>query len=150
MERKNQTGGRPSFREKVARFLSGRNGPDELYRFSFVIWMLLFLAQLLLGAFRLSVASRLMGLLTWVAIGWQLFRCFSRNLPARRRENEAYLRLRRRLGGRCRLLLRQIRERKTHVYRNCPACKNVLRLPRVKGDHTVCCPVCRHRFQVKI
>ena len=42
------------------------------------------------------------------------------------------------------------RDRKTHVFRKCPACKSVLRLPRQKGKHTVRCPRCQHRFDVKI
>ena len=42
------------------------------------------------------------------------------------------------------------RDRKTHVYRKCPSCKNNLRLPKEKGKHTVACPCCKHRFDVKI
>lgn len=44
----------------------------------------------------------------------------------------------------------RIRDRKTHVYRTCPVCKNVLRLPRVMGEHGVNCPACRGHFTVKI
>ena len=47
-------------------------------------------------------------------------------------------------------LIHRIRDRKTHVYRRCPVCKNVLRLPREVGDHGVNCPVCHGHFSVKI
>lgn len=56
--------------------------------------------------------------------------------------------------GRCRrAILRtfhRIRDRKTHVYRTCPVCKNFLRLPRVSGEHGVNCPACHGHFTVKI
>ncbi len=42
------------------------------------------------------------------------------------------------------------RYRKTHVFIKCPECKNNLRLPKVKGKHTVRCPVCNASFFVKI
>lgn len=56
--------------------------------------------------------------------------------------------------GRCRrAILRtahRIRDRKTHVYRACPVCKNFLRLPRISGEHGVNCPACHGHFTVKI
>ena len=32
----------------------------------------------------------------------------------------------------------------------CPACRKVLRLPKIKGAHTVCCPCCGKKFQLKV
>ena len=46
--------------------------------------------------------------------------------------------------------LRRIRDRKTHVYRSCPVCKSVLRLPRTSGEHGVNCPACHGHFMVRI
>ena len=45
---------------------------------------------------------------------------------------------------------RRIRDRKTHVFRACPVCKSVLRLPRTPGEHGVNCPTCRGHFAVRI
>ena len=70
------------------------------------------------------------------------FRMFSRNIAKRRRENERFC-------GFFKLIRNRFRDRKTHVYRKCPKCKAVLRLPKAKGKHTVVCPRCRERFQVK-
>ena len=70
------------------------------------------------------------------------FRIFSRNIQKRRRENEKFC-------GFFKLLRNRFRDRKTHVYRKCPKCKAVLRLPKAKGKHYVVCPRCKERFQVK-
>ena len=70
------------------------------------------------------------------------FRIFSRNIQKRRRENDRFC-------GFFKLIRNRFRDRKTHVYRKCPKCKAVLRLPKAKGKHTVVCPRCKERFGVK-
>ncbi len=81
-------------------------------------------------------------LLTLLLIVLIFFRMFSRNVAKRRRENETFC-------GFFRLLRNRFRDRKTHVYRKCPKCRAVLRLPKAKGKHTVVCPRCKERFRVK-
>ena len=73
---------------------------------------------------------------------WMFFRMFSRNIAARRRENDRFC-------GFFKLCKNKYRDRKTHVYRKCPACDAVLRLPKAKGKHFVVCPRCKKRFEVK-
>ena len=70
------------------------------------------------------------------------FRMFSKNIVKRRAENERFC-------GFFKLCKNMYRDRNTHVYRVCPKCKAVLRLPKAKGKHTVVCPRCRNRFEVK-
>ena len=70
------------------------------------------------------------------------FRMFSRNVQKRRRENDRFC-------GFFRLRRNKIRDRKTHVYRKCPKCRAVLRLPKARGKHSVVCPRCKNRFEVK-
>lgn len=77
-----------------------------------------------------------------VLVVWMFFRMFSRNIAKRRRENERFC-------GFFKLRRNMFRDRKTHVYRKCPQCKAVLRLPKAKGKHTVVCPRCKNRFEVK-
>lgn len=81
-------------------------------------------------------------LLSTLLIVWIFFRMFSRNIAKRRRENERFC-------GFFKLMRNRVRDRKTHVYRKCPQCRAVLRLPRAKGKHTVVCPRCRERFRVR-
>ena len=35
------------------------------------------------------------------------------------------------------------------MYKKCPKCKQKIRLPLKKGEHTVKCPKCGNRFDVK-
>ena len=35
-------------------------------------------------------------------------------------------------------------------YQKCPNCKRVLKLRKIKGTHTVKCPVCANHFNIKI
>ena len=131
------------FRERLARFWAGRNGTDALSRVT--VWVVLILAVADLFA-RTPILLGLEILL----LGWSGFRCFSKNIPARTKENRAFLRFWGRIRGWFVLRKNRIRDRKTHIYRKCPACKNVLRLPKIKGNHTVCCPCCGKKFQVKV
>lgn len=134
---------RRSWRERFYTFMYGRNGMDALAKALLIVYLVLYAVVLFVPSYILW------GLMSALAV-YTVFRMLSRNLPARRRENEAYLRLKARFTGFFRLQKNKWRDRKTHVYRKCPACKSVLRLPRSKGNHTVRCPRCQHRFEVKI
>ena len=79
---------------------------------------------------------------TVAMIIWMFFRMFSRNIAARRRENDKFC-------GFFKLRRNKFRDRKTHVYRKCRSCNAVLRLPKAKGKHFVVCPRCKNRFEVK-
>lgn len=79
---------------------------------------------------------------TVAMIIWMFFRMFSRNIAARRRENDKFC-------GFFKLRRNKFRDRKTHVYRKCRNCNAVLRLPKAKGKHFVVCPRCKNRFEVK-
>ena len=81
---------------------------------------------------------------------WSLFRMFSRKIYKRRAENEKFLKIWNPIKNKFRLMKNKRRDRKTHVYKKCPKCKAVLRLPKQKGKHTVRCPKCSERFDVKI
>ena len=81
-------------------------------------------------------------LLTALLIVLIFLRMLSRNIAKRRRENERFC-------GFFRLLRNRFRDRRTHVYRKCPKCRAVLRLPKARGRHTVVCPRCHERFGVR-
>ena len=131
------------FKNKLYRFMYGRYGTDTLNKvllWVYVIWILIF------SVVSLFVSSVWLSLLYYVSItamaGWMFFRIFSRNIPARRKENEAFCNF-------FKLRRNKFRDRKTHVYRKCNNCKAVLRLPKSKGKHFVICPKCKNRFKVR-
>ncbi len=134
------------FRERVWKFMQGRNGVDALYNFQIITCLIL----MIIGLFLKGIPGLIFNALYIIMITWALFRYFSKNLYKRRKENDDFLRLVKRIGAFFRLQRDRIRDRKTHVYRKCNACKSVLRLPKKPGKHTVCCPRCSHRFEVYI
>ena len=133
------------FKERVAAFMYGRNGNDAL---NFILWTLL----LVIVVVHLFVHSWV----SWILSGIEIllattvaFRFFSKN-PRRKRENALVLNCFSAVRRRTVLMRHKWRDRKTHVYKKCPKCKQVLRLPRVSGEHTAKCPCCGNCFGVRI
>ena len=122
-------------KQKLIEFMRGRYGSDELNRALIILWMIL-------AVINMFVTSKIIYLITLVIAVFAFYRMLSRNVIKRRRENERFC-------GFFRLRKNKFRDRKTHVYRKCPNCRAVLRLPRAKGKHHVVCPRCKHRFEVK-
>lgn len=132
-----------NLKNKIARFMQGRYGADQLYMVSIV-------AYLILLVINLFVASRVLSFLMWVLIIWTIFRAFSRNIYKRRSENQKFLKIWRPIKSKTSLLVSRMKEIRTHRYRRCPKCNTVLRLPFKKGEHTVRCPRCKSKCNVHI
>ena len=82
-------------REKFARFMSGRNGNDQLNLFILIADIVLLL---LAGIFANSLGKVLYPLVI-LLLGYAYFRMLSRNLYKRSEENGKYLRRRYKLMG---------------------------------------------------
>ncbi len=131
-------------RQVLARFMAGRyGGNDALGRFLMIAYTVLLLSNLLIRSTWISA-------LALATAAYLLFRMFSRNYAARVKENQRYLRWKEIFPRWWRLQKNRWRDRKTHVYRQCPYCKSTVRLPKKKGEHGVRCPCCRREFRVKI
>ncbi len=131
------------FRDRINRFFYGRYGNDQLN------------TTLLIAYLTLLVFSLFFDHLTFTVLGAVclivcLFRMLSKDIHVRRAENDKFLRLSKRFTGFFKLQRNRFRDRKTHVYRRCPSCRAMLRLPKKKGEHSVCCPACKKSFGVKI
>ena len=135
-------------RERIARFMADRYGVDSLYYFLFAASFVLFIINMFLINFR--VVSLIIALAADALFFYAIFRFLSRNIYKRQKENAAFLKFMEKPKKHFKLIRCKIRDRKTHVYRRCPSCKNNLRLPKEKGRHTVVCPCCRGRFDVNI
>ncbi len=135
--------GRPSFRERIARFMYGRCGYDALSKFLMIVCLVLVIANLFLELWPIA-------LIETALLVYTVFRIMSKNLVKRGSENAKFLAIKRKIDGKIALGKNKRRDRKTHVYKKCPSCKNTLRLPKVKGKHTVNCPCCHTRFDMKI
>ena len=131
------------FREKAAAFMNGRYGPDQL--FTALTWLCMLLITV-----NIFVRSPVLWILEAAVLIFSMYRCFSRNYTKRREENAKYITLIGKIKSFFSLRKRMFAERKTHAYRKCPSCKKILRLPKKKGSHTVCCPCCKTDFSCKI
>lgn len=130
-------------KEKMARFMSGRYGMDELYRAS----MVLCVALLFVNMF---VKSPIIVLAAWIVMAYGMYRSFSRDIGKRSRENEKYLAVRKSCKRKLSLSKRKIRGIRRYRYRSCPRCKVVIEMPFRKGTRTIHCPRCHTEFETRI
>ena len=136
-----------NFKYKLYKYMSGRNGADNLFYFEFVV----FLIVSFVGVFFRSDAARWFFSLAQSAIViHSLFRALSKNISKRSAENAKYLEIKKKVTLFFRRQKNRVKYRKTKVYRKCRSCGAFLCLPKKKGTHTVKCPVCGNRFNVKI
>lgn len=136
-----------NFRNKLYGYMMGRNGADNLFYFEFAV----FLVISVVGAFfRAGFVGWLFSAVQFAVIFHSLYRFLSRNIAKRRAENEKYLSAKKRISMFFKRQINRVKYRKTKAYRKCDKCGAFLCLPRKKGTHTVKCPACGNRFNVKI
>ena len=124
------------------RFMYGRYGTDTLNKVLLFVYLGVVILYTILSFFIFDAVFAFTYFLVTLALVVTIFwRTFSRKIDKRRRENERFC-------GFFRLRRNKFRDRKTHIYRKCPSCRAVLRLPRAKGKHNVVCPRCKNRFSV--
>ena len=131
-----------NFRWRLMRFMSGRYGADALF-------YVLFTISAVLAFINIFVRSVALQIIVYAVILIAVLRVFSGNIAARSRENRAVLGV----INKVRSVYNLRRQRKadyTHIYKKCPRCHAVLRLPRKKGKHSTVCPRCNKSFSVRI
>ncbi|MBR5741387.1 MAG: hypothetical protein IKX91_02420 [Firmicutes bacterium] len=132
------------FRAWLSQFMEGRYGQDDLSRFLLPFGFVTFLAGYILvrkiDGGVLAVLGTVLYYAGTIAIFWNLFRTWSRNLEARRRENEKFIALKRRISGNLH------RDRKNYSYFSCPSCRTLVRVPKGKGNIRITCPKCGETF----
>ncbi len=131
-----------SLRQRIAVFMSGRTGFDQLSIACLAASLILQFAASLTGV-------PLLMLLSLAAYGYSLFRVFSRRSYKRQQENEKFSAW---MGGvRTKTIQfwKRLRLCRQYKYFKCPQCKTLLRLSRGGGEKEICCPKCRHRFRQK-
>lgn len=131
-----------NFRYRLMQFMSGRYGTDKLF-----YGIMIFAAAI--AFINLIVRSYPLQLVVYGLFAFAVFRMLSRNITARRKENQWFTEKVFTLKKRKEFYDRQKAD-SLHVYKKCPACKAVLRLPRRVGVHTTVCPRCNKEFTVKV
>ena len=127
---------------KLAQMMSGRYGIDRLFFVIFGISTVLSVANIFLRSLTVQI-------IMCCLMVFGIYRMFSRNISLREKENKF-------ITGWADGLKkwRDTRRRRaadtTHIYKKCPKCRSVLRLPRRKGKHTTVCPKCNKQFKVNV
>jgi len=132
-------------REKMMRFMAGRNGNDQLNLFLYAADAILLIAATLVR----GQAGRWMWLAVLILLGYIYFRMFSKNLTRRREENGKYLRLRYSILAGLKLRRERWVQRKDYKFFTCPSCKTMLRVPRGHGKIKIVCRKCGNSFTGK-
>ena len=138
------------FRDRLFRFMYGRNGFDKLGRFLFTIYLILVISQWIISIFVPPLVSLIMSSVIMLLAFYIFFRALSRNLVKRQAENYKYIQFSTKIKTFFSLQKSKFRDRKTHVYKKCPRCKAVLRLKKIKGKHRAVCPRCSNSFDVQV
>lgn len=131
------------FTDKVQKFFYGRNGNDKLNNFIFFLYIVLLIVYLFVQHISLIIIAT-------VLLFINIYRMLSKKLYVRQKENAIYIKITSLIKRPLLRFFHRIRDRKTHVYKRCPNCKRVLKLRKVKGTHTVKCPICANHFNIKI
>lgn len=116
----------------IRNFMMGRYGSDQLN----LALLGLGIVMILLGTFlgRAFAWASLFNILCYIPLLLCIFRMYSRNIAARRRENQAFLGF-----------FQRIKDRE-HRYFRCPRCGQVVRVPRGRGKINIRCPKCSEQF----
>ena len=123
---------------RLARFLQGRYGNDQLNI------ALLILSVLISIVMRFTPVWYL-GYFCYIPLGLSVWRMLSRNLQARRKENEQFLKLLHPFQSRVGFVKTKVKD-PAHLYYKCPSCKAVLRVPKGRGKIQIICTRCKHEF----
>ena len=118
------------WKESFASLMYGRYGPDQLNNALLILGVALAVVGML---FSLPVLT----VLSYLPLGYCLYRMFSRNVNRRRLENQKYMQQ-----------LNRLRDRNSRYY-SCPRCHQTVRVPRGRGKINIHCPKCGNQFVKK-
>ncbi len=118
--------------DRFRNFMMGRHGSDQLNSALLGLGLFLILLGALLG--RRHPAAGFLTSLSYLPLFWCIFRMYSRNLTARRRENTAFV-----------SFFSHLKDRE-HRYFRCPQCRQTVRVPRGRGRINIRCPKCSNHF----
>lgn len=135
-----------SFLEKIRmslmRFMTGRNGVDNLGQFTLITGLVLSL----LDSFLRTGVLNALGLLLYILT---LYRMFSRNTYRRSVENARYMALQEKVKKFVLRYYTRLKNCRQYKYFSCPQCKASIRMKRGLGEREITCPGCKNVFRQK-
>ena len=127
-------------RDKIYRFMQGRYGTDDFYKFLF--WVALI--GIVINWF---FKSQLLSFAVTLILVYAMYRVLSKNHSARYAENQRYLQATAKIRYRFDQQKKLMEERKYHHIYTCPKCRQKIRIPKGKGKIMIRCPKCHYEFQ---
>lgn len=132
-----------NLRYRFQQFMQGRYGPDSMLIGLAVIYLILMLLNMF-------IQSKILYLIGLAIFFYGLFRFFSRNITKRSKENLRFQKITSGIKNSFSKITSRLEQNKNYCFKRCPNCGKTLRLPRRRGKHTTCCPVCRCNFSVHV
>lgn len=132
---------------KFQRFMAGRYGIDQLWRALLLFYLIAIIIANILYRYS-KIAYGAFFVLSIAILIFAIFRVFSKNIEARRAENNSWLKFTGKIKQKFAFQKSRWQQRNTHKFVKCKKCKKVLRLPRHKGKINVTCPHCKNRFVI--
>lgn len=129
-------------KDRIARFMIGRNGNDQLNLFLLVSSVVLLVA----GSFAGGIIRSIFRLAALALLAFTYYRMLSKDVYKRREENGKYLQIRYRVFAKLKALKERWVQRKDYKFFQCPSCRAVLRVPRGRGKIKIVCRKCGNTF----
>lgn len=126
-------------RNWLRNFMIGRYGPDQLN-------IALLILSVIIGLLGTILDLGVITIIADVVLFYALFRLLSKNIPARRRENDKFIKIWWPVKTKLKNKIAQFKARKNYRFFKCPECKKTLRVPKGKGKIQITCPKCGERF----
>lgn len=123
--------------------MRGRYGADSFSRFLLIIALIVILIDMFLRL-------RILDILGVVLLIYVYCRMFSRNIPARSRENQKFLQFIGRFRGKGGGFGAGTSRDSSHKILRCPGCGEKLRVPKGAGKINISCPHCGTKFIKKL
>ena len=148
------------FMVTLSRFMYGRYGVDRMFKGLAVLYLTAWVLSAVIGFFTdWYIVYYALRLIMTALFVWSFYRVLSRNVDARRRENQKYCAFVDKLFRKKsstgynyvyeqKSAPKQPRDNKTYKYVKC-SCGATLRLKRRKGTHTATCPRCGSNVKVR-
>ena len=125
-----------------SRIMYGRYGSDQLS----IALMIAYVLFILIGEiFDLPILL----ILSYILVLYGFFRMFSKNIAARRKENEKFLKIYNPVKKYVKDFIFRFKQRKQYRFFRCPTCKTMTRVPRLGKKIEITCPHCGNKFTKK-
>lgn len=128
--------------ERLNKWMTGRNGSDELGNAALLLSIVVLLINLL-------ARTRWLAVIALALAVYSCWRTVSKNVAARRQENRLFLTKVGPLANWFKDPKASFAEARAYKHLTCPSCQKKMRVPRGKGKMRVTCPSCHKKFDAR-